>query len=252
MPSRISEYEDLIIFFLQEGYEIISVLNYYQRLIKNHIKESDKIIINRHDIDTSKETAKKIFEIEKKYHVFSSFYFRLKTLDINLMKEVNTYGSEVGYHFEELATYAKRHNIKNKKKLISDLKHIQSEFKDNFINIEKKIGFKIKSVASHGDFANRKINLTNHPVTDNIELRKNLGIEFEVYDKIINYSFDMYISDRLPPKKYHPINPHEAVKRKNNIICMLTHPRKWQSDFLSNSRENITRLAECIIWSVSR
>lgn len=167
------------------------------------------------------------------------------------MKKINTYGSEVGYHFEELATYAKQHRITNKDKLILDIKHIQSKFENNFIYFEKCLGFKIKSVASHGDFANRKLKMTNHPITDNIELRKKLGIEFEVYDKNIHSSFDMYIADRLPPENFHPISPYEAVRRGQNTICMLTHPRKWYSDCLSNSRENITRLAEGIMWSVA-
>ncbi len=44
-------------------------------------------------------TAKKFFEIENKYNVKASYYFRLSTLDYKFMKEIHEYGSEASYHF---------------------------------------------------------------------------------------------------------------------------------------------------------
>lgn len=247
MKTRIGEYEDLIVYMLKHDYQIVSCHNFYNMLNNNLINSNSKIFINRHDIDTDTKTARKMFEIEKRYAVFSTYYFRLSTLDFCLMKEIHNYGSEVGYHFEELATFAKKNNLYTKNKILSKIHDIRSNFEENFLSLENKLGFKIKSVASHGDFTNRKLGITNHPVTDSENLRGILGIQFEAYDKQLTSNFSIYISDRLPPQKYYPLSPYDAIKN-NNVICLLTHPRQWHSSWVSNSKENIVRLVEGLRW----
>lgn len=67
--------------------------------------------MQRHDIDTDVGGARAFFEIEKALGIRASYYFRLSTIDRDLMREINSYGSEVGYHYEELATHAKRYGL---------------------------------------------------------------------------------------------------------------------------------------------
>jgi len=250
MPARLEEYGELIEYALKNGYEIISVIDYFQRINSNAISKADKLLINRHDVDTDVRTARKIFGIEKELGVCASYYFRLKTLDTRLMKEINKYGSEASYHFEELATYAKRYHIKSATQILDNIDAIRIEFKNNFLSIQTKLGFKLKSVASHGDFANRSLGMTNHPITDNKELRKELGIQVEVYDKKVMSTFSVYLSDRAPPVKFVPISPKEAISNGCVNICMLTHPRQWHASWADNSKENLTRVAEGIKWMI--
>ena len=111
MPSQLAAYEDLVRTAHTAGYAQTSVRRYHDMVRGRSLP--DKVIVHRHDIDTDLRTTRKLFEIEKKHGIKSSFYFRLSTLDIDLMREIEEYGSEASYHYEELATYAKKNKIKD-------------------------------------------------------------------------------------------------------------------------------------------
>ena len=98
------------------------------------------------------------------------------------MSEIHEYGSEVGYHYEEIATYSKRFGLRSKQEVFQNINNIRDEFERNFVNLEKRLGFKLKTVASHGDFANRKLGIANTLILDDKELRERLSIECETYD----------------------------------------------------------------------
>ena len=107
MPSRLDEYEKVIKNLSEVGYEHITLRDYNHKL-KNGTLANKKYFINRHDIDTDVKTAKEFFKREKKYNVKATYYFRLSTLDFDFMQEIEEYGSEASYHFEELATMQKK------------------------------------------------------------------------------------------------------------------------------------------------
>ena len=101
MPSRLHEYALLIEKSIDSGYEVHSVESFWDEIKKNFAK-TQKYLILRHDIDTDIKTANAIFNIEKSLGVKGSYYFRLNTLDIELMQRINEYGSEASYHYELL------------------------------------------------------------------------------------------------------------------------------------------------------
>jgi hypothetical protein len=246
MPSRLDEYEKIIQEALNYGYEHITIKDYYKKLINNQL-DNKKYFLHRHDIDTDLRTAKKFFEIEKKYNIKTTYYFRLSTIDIEFMKEINFYGSEVGYHFEEIAQYCKDNHIKSLNQLIEDMPIVKNMFMKNFLNLEKKLGFKVETIASHGDFVNRKLSIKNNKITEDNNIRKNINLLAESYDKNLIESFDIYVSDSQYPIFYKPKNIFEIVG-KYNIICMLTHPRQWESNALVNLYDNFKRVWEGLKW----
>mgnify|MGYP006145381963 CR=1 FL=1 len=69
-------------------------------------RELPVVLVHRHDIDTDLPTARRMFALEQKHGVRASYYFRLSTLDFGLMRDIERYGSEASYHYEEIATYA--------------------------------------------------------------------------------------------------------------------------------------------------
>ncbi len=246
MPSRLREYEEIIQSSLSEGFIHITYAEYVQKLKNSMLNSNEKYFILRHDVDTDVATAKRFFKIEKKLHVKASYYFRQNTIDLKLMREINTYGSEASYHFEELAAFCKNKHIKNKDDAIARIHEIRQLFKSNFIKLEKKLGYKLNTVASHGDFVNRKLNLINNIITDDINLRNELGILAETYDKDIFNSFDAYISDK-PYPKYYTKSVFESIT-KNRVICFLTHPRHWHTNVCVNTKDNMQRFVEGIVW----
>jgi hypothetical protein len=246
MPSRVEEYERIIQQALKSGYEHITIKDYYKKLIENKL-DSSMYFIHRHDIDTDVSTARKFFEIEKKYNIKATYYFRLSTIDIDFMKELNDYGSEVGYHFEEIATYCKKKHIKSKEEVFKELLKIKKVFIKNFKELEAKLGFKIETIASHGDFVNRKLGIINNEIVKDKNVRKEINIICESYDEKLIKSFDIYISDAQYPVFYTPINIFEVIG-KYNKICFLTHPRQWRSDIIINLFDNFKRIWEGLMW----
>ena len=163
------------------------------------------------------------------------------------MREIEEYGSEASYHYEELATYAKKNKIRCATSLRARLPEIRKDFVTNFARIEQRIGTKLRTVAGHGDFANRILKVNNTEILADEELRRRCGIEVETYDRILMENIDIYISDRPPPQFFHPTSPHKAL-REHRRIYLLTHPRQVETNWKANTKENLTRFYENLTW----
>lgn len=250
-PDRFDEYSSLIELSLEQGFNHHTIYQFFNRLQHKDLRNEDKIFVHRHDIDTDPKGARTFFRAEKKFGIHATYYFRLKTIDTDFMHEIHEYGSEVGYHFEEIATFAKRHSVTSRYAIEAHRRAIESEFIENFSNFEEKLGAKVKTVSSHGDFANRKLGIANWHLLRNNTLREELGIECETYDESFMSAFDIYISYAPPPKFYAAKLPFDEIKTSNKI-CMLTHPRQWRASFISNTKENLIRLIEEISWEVAK
>lgn len=247
MPTRLPLYEDFIRAAGNAGYVQTSVRQYVHALREQGPRPEQKVVVHRHDIDTDLRTARKLFEVEKKYGIKASYYFRLSTLDFALMNEIEEYGSEASYHYEELATFAKKHHIKDPAVIQARLGDIRDDFARNLGSIEDRFGRKLTTVASHGDFANRRLELSNTEILKDRALRERCGIECETYDRSLLDNIDMYISDRPFPQYYRPLSPFDALGQYARI-CFLTHPRQWETNWIENTRDNLFRSYEGVTW----
>ena len=246
MPSRLREYEALLMEAAGAGYRQMSIRSFY-RATRQAGNGVGKVLVHRHDIDSDLRTARKLFDLERKHGVGASYYFRLSTLDFGFMREIEAAGSEASYHFEEVATFAKRHRLRRAVQVREHFHDIREEFVRNFGRIGQELGLRMSTVASHGDFANRRLNVINHELLRDDALRARCGIECESYDNELLRHFDLYISDRPYPAYYHPMSPFDALNRHERI-CFLTHPVQWETNWLESTRCNVVRLAEELAW----
>jgi hypothetical protein len=246
MPSRLGEYEALLERAREAGYAQLSVRQFHREFAAQE-NALPKVLVHRHDIDSDVRTAKKMFALEARHGVNASYYFRLSTLDFGFMREIEAAGSEASYHYEEVADYAKRHRIRCPIEIRRRFPEIREQFIRNFSSITERLGMQMVTVASHGDFANRRLKVINHELLRDAELRRRCGIECESYDNALLNRFDMYISDREYPQYYVPLSPFEALGRYQ-CICFLTHPLQWETNWIETTRCNLRRLAEEIAW----
>jgi hypothetical protein len=245
MPSRLASYEEVVLSAHEAGYIQTSVREYFD-LVRAGQGLPEKVLVHRHDIDTDLRTTRKLFDIEKKHGIKSSYYFRLSTLDFNLMREIEEYGSEASYHYEELATYVKKNKIKDPAALRNRLPEIRSHFIANFKTIEHQFGKKMRTVASHGDFTNRRLKVNNTEILDDQRLREDCGIACEAYDRALLDHIDIYIADRPAPQYYYPIPPSRAL-RVHRRICLVTHPRQVETNWKENTKDNLFRFYEGLV-----
>lgn len=240
------EYENIIIETKNQGFTFLSVRDVCTLSVSNQLPA--RYIVYRHDIDSDPITARKMFEIEKKHNVRSSYYFRLSTVNIDLMKEIEIFGSEASYHFEEIATFAKQKHIKAPDEIIQKLPIIKELFFQNLTRLENRLDYKMTTVASHGDFANRKLNIVNLELLKEKDFREKCGIVCECYDQGLMQHFDTRINDAPYPVYYEPLSPINALQQNKQKIYFLVHPKQWRSSFFYNTKENLTRLYEGAKW----
>jgi hypothetical protein len=246
MPSRLAEYEKLLVHAKLAGYQQMSVRDFY-RAVQREDGGPVRALVHRHDIDSDLRTARKMFAFEVKHGVRASYYFRLSTLDIGFMRDIEAAGSEASYHYEEVATYAKQYRMRRGCEVRERFPEIRALFARNFMRISEALGMQMATVASHGDFANRRLKVINHELLRDPALRQRCGIECESYDNELLRHFDMYISDRPYPVFYYPLSPFEALGRHARI-CFLTHPVQWETNWIESTRCNMVRLAEELVW----
>jgi hypothetical protein len=244
MPSRLHHYDALVRAAKDLGYDQLSLREF---LCPPPAEGRGPTLVHRHDIDSDLRTAAKLFAIEVKHGITASYYFRLSTLDFGLMREIEAYGSEASYHFEEVADFAKRHHIHDADVLRSRFPAIRIQFRHNLERIERALRRKLTTVASHGDFANRRLAVINHEILQDPVFRERCGIACEAYDQNVLEQFDLYISDRPHPEYFHPMDPMAALGRYR-CVCLLTHPVQWETNWRESTRCNVRRLVEGLAW----
>jgi hypothetical protein len=235
MPNRYKEYENLLKLFLENNYQFICVKDY------KALERNGKYIIIRHDIDSDLRIAKKMFEIEKNLNINTTYYFRLNTMEKDFMTNINNFGSEVGYHYEEIAQFCKNNKKVNAEYVKSNIKIIRDNFIKNIKDIEKIYKIKLYSIASHGDFVNRKLGMTNKYLY-NDELQRRLNL-IEAYDieKWINFRT---ADDEYP--KFWKENPEKAIKNNKNKVLLLIHTRYWDKAPIERFKIDFIRLRDAI------
>jgi hypothetical protein len=246
MPSRLVEYEALVRDVASAGYAQLSVREFF-RDIHGKERPSRKRFVHRHDIDSDVRTARKMFAIESRHRAHASYYFRLSTLDYGFMRDIEAAGSEASYHYEEIADFAKRHRLRSADAVRRRFPEIRELFARNVSQIVDRLGLPLTTVASHGDFANRRLKLINHELLRDADLRRRCGIECESYDAELLRRFDIYISDRKHPVYYYPLSPLEALGKYEHI-CLLTHPVQWETNWIESTRLNLRRVIEEMAW----
>jgi hypothetical protein len=245
MPSRLGEYDALVREVAAAGYAQLSVREFHRQAHANG--PAARSFVHRHDIDSDLRTARKMFDIEARHGVRASYYFRLCTLDFGFMREIEAAGSEASYHYEEVADFAKRHRLRSAEAVRLRFPEIRELFARNVSQIVDRLGMPLTTVASHGDFANRRLKVINHELLRDEALRRRCGIECESYDAELLRRFDIYISDRKHPVYYYPLSPFDALG-KYGSICLLTHPVQWETNWVESTRCNVRRLVEEVTW----
>lgn len=241
MPSRLDKYEALLVAAIDAGYTQMSVRSFFRGTW------AKRVLVHRHDIDSDVRTARKMFALESRHNVRASYYFRLSTLDFDFMRDIESAGSEASYHYEEIAAFAKRNHLRDAAQVRHHFPRLRDEFAVNVAQIVSGLGRPLATVASHGDFANRKLKVVNHELLADAALRKRCGIECETYDDALLKQFDVYISDRKFPIHFAPLSPFDALGRYDRI-CLLTHPVQWETNWIDNTRCNLRRLSEGLRW----
>jgi hypothetical protein len=209
-----------------KDYQIVNVCNFLQKNINK------KVCILRHDVDRWLKEALRLAELEKKYNISASYYFRYPhTFNTFIMKDIYDLGHEIGYHYETLS------------KTKGDYEKAIALFKKELKEFRKITA--IKTICAHGSvlssWDNRKI-WEKYNFSD-------FGIIGEVYLSI-DFNEILYLSDTGRSWNPHAGNVRDMVETKfrhnfsstNELIAAITdntlpdkimlniHPNRWSNN----------------------
>jgi hypothetical protein len=244
MPCRLEEYRRLLLSARESGYEIVSVAKAWSLVGESARTPGRKLFVLRHDVDTGIRTARRMWEIDRSVGALGSYFFRLSTRDVELMREVHHGGAEASYHYEEIATEAKRLGLRSAEEVHRIMPEIRKLFRRNLESLRRDSGAPMTIVASHGDWVNRRLGIANWELLKDRDFRRQVGIELEVYDEEFRGQLRNRHSDRSYPRFWERDSPFHALEAGVPIVSVLVHPRHWRVDRRDNLREDVGRLVE--------
>jgi hypothetical protein len=203
-----------------------------------------RTFVLRLDVDTDPKTAAAMWAVADGLGIHGSYFFRLSTLDPALMSTMSAGGSEVSYHFEELATVAKRRRLRSASEALAALPEARDLFAANLLRLRERTGLPMRVVAAHGDFVNRRLGVSNSRILDDPMVRRQLGIDLETYDEAFLRHITSPHIDVAPPDFWDPIAPEAAMRADERLLQVLVHPRHWRADPLVNARDDARRIVQ--------
>jgi hypothetical protein len=252
LGSRLGAYERLLGGALEAGYRVRSVGGAWRSIGDGGLEAGSRLVVLRHDVDTDPATAAAMWAIDRRLGVETSYFFRLATLDPGLMAEIAAAGSEASYHYEELATIAKRRRLRTRSDALAHLPEAVDRFAENIGRLRAMTGLPMRIVASHGDFVNRRLGLPNWLILADPDVRRGLDIELETYDEAFLRHVTSRHSDGPHPQFWRPVDPAAAIGAGEAVISVLVHPRHWRVNRLVNARDDVQRVVEGVRFALPR
>lgn len=224
--DRLKYYGYYITLAKENGYNVCTMSEFYK-----HPTEGKHFVL-RHDVDHKTPATRRMFNLEKKLHVRSTYYFRKSTIDIKLMNDMIDAGFEVGFHYETLSDYAIENNLSRITE--KDIEISRERLKQEIREFNKLIKRPIQSVVGHGSKKNLEIGKSNNVLFKDQEYR-DFGILFEGYDdELYSKYVDTHIMDgslRINSGFSYRQNPIDAITSADKNIIFLSHPNHWYKTF---------------------
>ena len=204
--------------------------------------KEERFVVMKHDIETSVPNAHRLASIEHKYGISGSYYVQAYLMsdpeNIRLLKEMQSWGHEISYHYDVLDACSGDYVAAEK-----DFVKYSKVFADN--------GFKYGTICQHGNPVKTRVGYnSNRDFFRNKEIR---GRYPNLVDMAVDYSQHIehkyrYISDAsyrwniiiLPETNdLHPEvknvkiggfkNLQKLVDNKECSYVISTHPHRWMS-----------------------
>lgn len=246
MGSRLAHYSALLARLRELGYRFCTIAEFVAAVRRPEPAPS-QVCLLRNDVDSDPGGAARMFDRDRAAGVRATYFFRLATLDPALAARIAAYGSEVGYHFEEVATVAKRLNLRSKDEIAARIETIRDEFRKNVKAFRGRSGVPLYTVASHGDFANRRLGVPNQELLTPALLGE-LEIVADAYDRRVHAGLAARFTDCPPPQWWKPDDPVRALDAKPATVSILVHPRQWTCNPAANLRLTLGRIREEAVW----
>jgi hypothetical protein len=211
---------------------------------------NERILLLRHDVDSDVARARRMFALEQTLGITGSWFFRRRTWDVALMRELAAAGAEVGYHYEELADLIKERGAGTAEAARALIGPARERLRVLLPALRANSGLPLDVLASHGDFANAAVGVTNVELLADRAFRAELGVRLEAYD--VEQRVDARFTDAAGADRWAPGDAAAALERGERVVEVLVHPRAWGAAPVANAREDLHRLREGAAYGLRR
>jgi len=194
MDFTFKTYKRLITGLIFQGYEFQTFSEFAGKPVK-------QAVIIRHDVDRKPGNALKMAQLEKQVGINGTYYFRALpgSFDKKVIEQIAGMGHEIGYHYENLSTVARRKEYRKRETAADNrdpkdrnrkflYKSALNDFKKNLEMFRKLVP--IKTICMHGSPLSRFDNRDLWKVYD----YRDFGIECEPYFDL-DFSEVFYLTD---------------------------------------------------------
>jgi len=246
-PERLEELRALVARAVELGYEPMTLSGFGERAAAGDL--AARVLLLRHDIHSDVPRVRRMWEIERGLRIVGSFFFRRSTWDVPFMRELSAAGCEVGYHYEELATLIKRRGAASAAEARALIGPARERLRASLAELRAGSGLALDVLASHGDFANRALDVANVELLEDAAFRAAIGVRLEAYD--VEDRVDVRCSDG-GARGWEPVDPAAALERGAGVVELLLHPRAWGRAPAANARLDLGRVVEGTRYGLRR
>lgn len=229
MDFTLRKYEQLL--------KVLMSANYSFQTLKSFITNpEERAVILRHDVDARKKNALHFAKLQAEKGIKATYYFRVvpQSYDVDIMREINSLGHEIGYHYETMDSCN------------GDIELAYEEFRNNLGKFRKHAD--IKTICMHGSPMSKYDNRDLWKKYD----YKSLGLIAEPYFDI-DFNLVMYLTDtgrrwdgdKIAVRDKIMINEARSVKvsihstddiiqavESNHLpdkVLLTFHPQRWNN-----------------------
>lgn len=207
-----------------------------------NLPKTERFVVLKHDVETFVPNAHRLASIEHKYGICGSYYVQAYLMsdpkNIELLKEMQSWGHEISYHYDVLDAHAGDYKAAE-----VDFVKYSKVFADN--------GFHYGTICQHGNPVKKRVGYTsNRDFFRNQEIRSHYP---NLVDMVVDYSQHTehkyrYISDASyrwniitepETNDLHPEVKNVKVGGFKNLLALVqdtdysyvisTHPHRWMS-----------------------
>jgi hypothetical protein len=220
--ARRTEYRTLLRTAIGKGYTLVPLERYLDDVTT---RTMERVVILRHDVDQRPTAA--LVLVERELGVRSTWYFRWRTADVQVIAQVSAQGGEVGLHYETLTRRALAQGVQPDDGGAALLDECRSELRAELDAFRLLFG-PVRSVAAHGD--------SRVPGVRNLDLLEGVGPEAigARYDANISlraHRLGAWMTDRsLAEGSWGgDQSPSDLLSSGCSPLLCLTHPNNWVS-----------------------
>ena len=222
--GRRHEYERLLRAVVQERYAVVPLGRF---LDDPGARAPERVLILRHDVDQRPVSALETAAVEHALGISSTWYFRWRTADPDVVAAVRSQGGEVGLHYETLTRRVLREGLPPEGDLQPMLESCRRELQEEVEAFAALFG-PIAGIAAHGD--------TRVPGVRNVALVEGVGPErfgvgHDANLSLREHRLGTWLTDRSAAAGAwsDDQDPERLLAEGVSPILCLTHPNNWVS-----------------------